>query len=65
MKNIKWLEVYAWVLIAIGVVILVGGAIEIYQRGMIIMSTVIGTVIFVALLAFVGDWLLNKDKQEE
>lgn len=30
MKNIKWLEVYAWVLIAIGVVILVGGAIEIY-----------------------------------
>lgn len=65
MKNIKWLEVYAWVLIAIGVVILVGGAIEIYQRGMIIMSTVIGTVIFIAILAFVGDWLLNKDKQEE
>lgn len=30
MKNIKWLEVYAWVLIVIGVVILVGGAIEIY-----------------------------------
>ncbi len=30
MKNIDWLEVYAWVLIAIGVVILVGGAIEIY-----------------------------------
>lgn len=65
MKNIKWLEVYAWVLIAIGVVILVGGAIEIYQRGMIIMSTVIGTVIFITILAFVGDWLLNKDKQEE
>lgn len=65
MKNIKWLEVYAWVLIAIGVVILVGGAIEIYQRGMIIMSTVIGTVIFIAILAFVGDWLLNRDKQEE
>lgn len=30
MKKINWLEVYAWVLIAIGVVILVGGAIEIY-----------------------------------
>lgn len=30
MKNIKWLEVYAWVLIVIGVIILVGGAIEIY-----------------------------------
>lgn len=65
MKNIKWLEVYAWVLIVIGVIILVGGAIEIYQRGMIIMSTVIGTVIFIAILAFVGDWLLNRDKQEE
>lgn len=65
MKNIKWLEVYAWVLIVIGVIILVGGAIEIYQRGMIIMSTVIGTVIFMAILAFVGDWLLNRDKQEE
>lgn len=65
MKNIKWLEVYAWVLIVIGVIVLVGGAIEIYQRGMIIMSTVIGTVIFIAILAFVGDWLLNRDKQEE
>lgn len=64
MKNIKWLEVYAWVLIVIGVIVLVGGAIEIYQRGMIIMSTVIGTVIFIAILAFVGDWLLNRDKQE-
>ena len=30
MKNIDWVEVYAWVLIVIGVVILVGGAIEIY-----------------------------------
>ena len=65
MKNIKWLEVYAWVLIVIGVIVLVGGVIEIYQRGMIIMSTVIGTVIFIAILAFVGDWLLNRDKQEE
>jgi hypothetical protein len=30
MKNINWLEAYAWVLIAIGVIVLVGGAIEIY-----------------------------------
>lgn len=30
MKNIKWLEVYAWVLIVIGVIVLVGGVIEIY-----------------------------------
>ena len=30
MKNIDWLEVYAWVLIVIGVMVLVGGAIEIY-----------------------------------
>ena len=30
MKNIDWVEVYAWVLIIIGVIVLVGGAIEIY-----------------------------------
>ena len=30
MKNIDWVEVYAWILIVIGVIVLVGGAIEIY-----------------------------------
>lgn len=30
MKKINWLEVYAWVLIITGFVIVIGGAIEIY-----------------------------------
>lgn len=30
MKKIDFMEVYAWVMIILGIVILVGGAVEIY-----------------------------------
>jgi hypothetical protein len=30
MKKIDFMEVYAWVMIILGIVVLVGGAIEIY-----------------------------------
>ena len=29
-KRIDWLEIYAWLLIVLGVVVLIGGAVEIY-----------------------------------